>query len=408
MGKTKLLAIFLYLFFHNLSAQEQIVVGQIHKIHSEKLNQELELQIYLPDDYSSSGKDYPTLYILDGQWYFLNGVAVQESLRGNSFMSAMIVVGVNMVDRPYRSKLFNQWDSFIDFLESEMVSYVDNRFRTSDHQLIFGWENSGYLSTELILRENSPFECAIVSNGAYIDKEELESLTIDKEKYLFIAGSKKDIYSIDGINQANEVLTSVDPENLVWKHRLFDEEIHESLTNISLYKGIKFYFHNYGSLVFGSIDEFYDKGGIPFLTQYFKERAERFGFAPEIDASTKNSLIWLSWKRDNFEAFDRFMNAFQDVLSTPRYASAYWQNRLAQFYLKYDSYDKAIEFFNRGITEYPDERYLAQMHHGLGNAYLGKGESKNAKKNLKKAVEIAKDSSDDKLEYYEEELRKVN
>ncbi len=407
MNRTKLLTFCLYLFFNSLLAQERVEVGQIHKIHSENLDQEIELQVYLPRDYEESDEVYPTLYILDGQWYFMNGVAIQESIRGNRFMPKMIVVGINMIDRPYRSKLFSQWDSFIDFLETGMISYVNQSFRTSGQQMIFGWENSGYLTSELILRNSSPFQCAIASNGVYIDKDDLGSISIEEERFLFIAGSKKDIYSIDDVDQATEALESMNAKNLNWKSKLFNEEIHESLAYTSLYQGLKFYYHNYGSLVFGSIDEFFGMGGIQFLNQYFKERADRFGFSPEIDASTKNSLIWLAWKRDNFEAFDLFMNEFQDVLSTPRYASAYWQNRLAQFYLKYNSYEKAIEYFTRGIGEYPDEKYMTQMYHGLGKAYFENGNVKVARENLKKAVEFAKKAEDEKLEYYEEELRKA-
>jgi hypothetical protein len=52
---------------------------------------------------------------------------------------------------------------------------------------------------------------------------------------------------------------------------------------------------------------------------------------PGIDDATKKTLIWMAWKEDNFEGFKLFMNEFADVLTTQRYASAYWQNRLAQF-----------------------------------------------------------------------------
>ncbi|MEO9872072.1 alpha/beta hydrolase-fold protein [Ekhidna sp.] len=394
-------------FVFNLSAQEGDVVGETHKIYSESLDQQIDVQIHLPQDYEEGGKDYPTLYILDGQWYFMNGVAINESLRGDRILPKFIVIGVNMVDRPYRSKMFNQWDSFITFIESELVPYVNKSFRTSSERIIFGWENSGYLTSELILRKDSPFNYAIASNGAYIDEDTLESLNTEEERFLFIAGSKKDIYSIDASDQAAQTLSSIDAAGLNWKYQLFNEEEHESLAYISIYQGLKFFYHNYGPLVFSSLDEFRNKGGIPFLNQYFKERGERFNVSIEIDNSTKNSLIWLSWKRDKFEAFDLFMTEFEDVLSTRRYANAYWQNRLAQYYLKYRSYDKAITFFERGIEQYSDEKYMVAMYIGLGSAYHGKGNKKLTKKYLQKGVELAQVNNDPKLKEYQELLRQI-
>lgn len=404
MYKIKLLTICLSFFSTTLTAQRDIHVGETHKIYSDVLDQELELQVYLPQDYEENEKEYPTLYILDGQWFFLNGVAIQESVRGDRFMPKMIVVGINMVDRPYRSELFNQWDSFSTFIEQEMVDYVEKSFRTSGERIIFGWENSGYMTSELILRKDTPFNCAIASNGAYINSDSIEFVSIDEERFFFLAGSKKDIYSIATTDESAEVLESANIDRLNWKYQLFNEEIHETLTYTSLYHGLKFFYHNYGSLVFSSIDDFEKKGGIPFLRRYFKDRGERFNLPTEIDASTKNSLIWLAWKRDKFEAFDLFMTEFADVLSTRRYANAYWQNRLGQFYLKYQSLDKAISFFEQGISSYPDERYLAEMHASLGSAYGGKGMLKLARKNLKKAIDIANENGDPKEEMYRNQL----
>lgn len=399
-----LLALCFYLIFGNLFAQNEIQIGTVQKLHSNALNQEVELQIYLPKDYDTSDHDYPTLYVLDGQWYFINGVAIQESLRRDRIMPKMIVVGINMVDRPYRSKLFNQWDDFITFIESELVTHIDKSFRTSDERIVFGWENSGYVTSELILRKDSPFSCAIAASGAYVNQDLIGGNGEGEERYFFIAGSKKDIYSIDETDDAAQMLESTNLAGLKWKYELFNEEEHESLAYASMYHGLKFFYHNYGSLVFSSIDAFEEDGGIPYLRAYFKDRGERFNLPTEIDASTKNSLIWLAWKRDKFEAFDLFMNEFEDVLSTRRYANSYWQNRLAQYYLKYRSFDKAISFFERGISEYPDDRYMAEMQIGLGSAYLGKGDKKLSRKHFKKGIEIARASNDPKLAEYEEKL----
>lgn len=159
-----------------------------------------------------------------------------------------------------------------------------------------------------------------------------------------------------------------DPKHLIWKYELFKDEVHETLGHLAMYKGIKYYYHNYDALVFESIQQYIDMGGIPYIKSFLKEREERFGRDDSIYESTQNSLIWLGLNRNNFEYFNIFMTEFADVLSTERYASAYWQNRLAQFYLKHNDYKNAIKYFENGIDKYPNTEFQKPMKEGLKKA----------------------------------------
>ena len=62
------------------------------------------------------------------------------------------------------------------------------------------------------------------------------------------------------------------------------------------------------------------------------------------------------------------MKEFKEVLNTPRYNSAYWQNRLAQFYLKHKDYKNASIFFNNGLSKFPNSTLVQAMHKGLQKA----------------------------------------
>ncbi|WP_420581570.1 alpha/beta hydrolase-fold protein [Reichenbachiella sp.] len=402
------LLVFLFIVSLSAAAQESIQIGQLHRISSKFLEEERAIQVYLPKGYKDTDKQYPTLYILDGQWYFFNGVAIQESMRGEYLLPEMIVVGV-LMDRPGRNQTLNkQWDEFKSFLQLELVPYVNKNFRTTQENILFGWENAAFMACELILDKPGVFDGAIASNGAYIDDNMLQPFdSLNTQRYLFLANSTKDIYTVSYSNKAAEYLESAQSENLIWEYRLFKDEIHETLANVSLFQGLKFYYHNFSSLTFSSIDEFYSLGGISYAESYFKSRGERFQLSTEIDEGTKNTLIWMAWKQDRFEAFDLFMKDFSEVLETKRYASAYWQNRLAQFYLKNEAFEDAKKFFEQGITKYPEEKYLARMYHGLGQAYLGLGQKKLAKSNFKQAIKIAIKNDDPNLEAYQTELKKL-
>lgn len=374
-------------------------------IKSTALQSEQSIQVYLPKSYESErDKRYPVLYILDGQWFFYNGVAIRETLRGESLMPETIIIGVDYKSRAYHDSLhFNLWDELSGYIQNELVPFVDKSYRTTDERIVFGWENPSYMVCEFLFTEKPLFSGYIVSNGGYVQPEMLEAYKKYQgpDKYLFLTNSKKDIYTIQSSESFAEKLKEKNPSRLNWKYQLFDQEVHESLAYTALYQGLRFYYHNYSSKVFSSAQEFHDEGGLKGLKNYFQGRSERFGTDPAIDNSTKNSLIWLAWKHDDFASFDYFMTEFADVLTTKRYASAYWQNRLGQFYLKNEDADHAIEYFTRGIEKYPDDKFMAKMHAGLGKSYQLKNDKSKAISSLKKAIKLAKISNDSQLEDYQ-------
>ncbi len=349
-----------------------ISIGISHTIKSSILTQDLTIQIYTPDSYSDSTRHYPVLYVLDGQWYFISGVAIQEAMKTPRAIPEMIVVGIN-TSSPVRRALFgDENERFTDFLVEEVIHYIDANYRTSDERVIFGWEAAAYYLSELILQQNEIFDGAIISDGGYASEDLVKGFTSEKKVYLFMSNSRKDIYYISSTDAFHEVLKNNAPKNLVWNYSLFNDEVHESLAHLAMYKGLKYFYHNYNSPVFESIQQYIDLGGMDYLTSYFEERAKRFGMDKQIDNSTKDALIWLAWKRNNFEYFAFFMTEFEEVLTTERYASAYWQNRFGQFYLKHEDYQNAINYFEVGLAKYPNSPFEKEMQEGLIQARNGK------------------------------------
>jgi len=345
----------------------EISIGTNYTNKSEILDKDREIQIYLPNSYNTSSKEYPVLYILDGQWFFSNGVSIQKSLRTPGAIPEMIVVGIRNI-RSLRRGLFGDNEKFTSFLKEEVIQFVDTNFRTTKERVIFGWEAAAYYISEMILREKELFSGAIITDGGYASEKTVENFNSNSEVYLYMANSRKDIYYISSSDRFNDILKKIKPKKLRWKYELFNDEVHETMPHLALYKGIRYYYHNYDSLVFESIEAYVDAGGIPYLESFFKERARRFGGDAKIDDSTKNSLIWLAWNRDNYKYFSFFMEEFKEVLSTKRYASAYWQHRFGQFYLKNNDYKNAIKHFKAGLSKYPNTKFEQGMKRGLKTA----------------------------------------
>lgn len=125
-------------------------------IHSEILNDDISLQIHLPDTYVHSNDfNYPVLIVLDGSTQFEHVAANVGFLSTYAIIPEMITVGVSS---DQRMKYFTptQIDKFKDssggaeqfrqFLEQELLSTLGKKYRTSDYQILTGHSFAGLFS----------------------------------------------------------------------------------------------------------------------------------------------------------------------------------------------------------------------------------------------------------------------
>ncbi len=138
--------------------------------------------------------------------------------------------------------------------------YIDANFRSNSERIIFGWEAAAYYISKMIVTQKELFSAAIISDGGFASENTIIDFHSDTEICLYIANSRKDIYYISSTDNFSELLTKHQPKNLRWKYELFNEEVHQSLPHLALYKGIKYYYHNYDSLVFESSQQYIDLG----------------------------------------------------------------------------------------------------------------------------------------------------
>lgn len=113
-------------------------------IRSEKIGQTYDLFVSLPADYATSGKSYPVLYILDG-WHFTLLAYLQNNNIYSERMPPVIMVnighgrGVNPMPLRARDFILTRLPqeptsggapAFLDFLEHEIIPFVDRTYRT--------------------------------------------------------------------------------------------------------------------------------------------------------------------------------------------------------------------------------------------------------------------------------------
>ena len=339
--------------FANTAKNIPITVGELFTLPSKVLEQERSFQVYLPSSYHQSKHNYPVLYVLDGQKFFTNAVAIQQSLKSPNTLPEMIVVGI-VNKHPLRRTLFgDEEEKFQQYLAGEVIPFIDDKFRTSQERLLFGWEMGAFFASSYFFHEHQLFSGAIVSNGANVTDEKLKQfnkLNKTKNKYLYITNSMQDIYTIEGSEELSIQLNTQNNLNLNWKYQKFNDEDHNSLSYVSMYQGLKYYYHNYGFLNFHSLEQFNNLGGLVYVKEYSAKRSKRFGLPEGISYRTKHNLMWLSMNKDNYEYFNKFRMEFNDLFTTGMYIKPYWLNKFGRFYLKHGNIKQAKKHFVKAVT----------------------------------------------------------
>ena len=253
----------------NTNETTQSTLGETFTLPSKVLNQDRSIQVYLPPGYLQSKQQYPVLYVLDGQWHFTNAVAIQRSLIVPSILPEMIVVGI-VNNKTLRRTLFGeQNEKFQQYLADEVLPFIDGKFRTSQERLLFGWEMGAFFASFAILHEKQLFNGAISTNGGEASDElinRFNQLNMASKKYLYIANSIKDIYTIQSSDELSQQLSAKIVKNLNWQYQKFNDEVHESLPYVAMYQGLKNYYHNFGTLSFSGINEYVKLGGMGYAS----------------------------------------------------------------------------------------------------------------------------------------------
>lgn len=392
------------------SQETDNVFGKKVILKSDVLNEDRTIQVFLPDSYTASpNKKYPVLYILDGQRLFLHGVSLVQSFTSQFQLSPdIIVVGINN-KYPDRFNHFLGTD-FLDFIESELISYIDSTYRTSDERLIFGWEYAGAFVIESMINRPHMFDAHIASSPYPIHEERFdgksridmlnEKLEQPFSSFLYFTVSANEGMVEDGTNQLESFLKSNAPKTLQWDYRVIVGAEHRSTAYPGLYHGLRSYYSTYPELQFKDLADFKARGGLPYVYNYYKKRSERFGFAEELLPWTMFAITRNAIRADSFVDFESLMHEFKDkdMLNRIRLSRAM---SLANYYIKYNKFENALNVYQELNKKNASS---ALLQNAIGDVYVLLKNNSKAKVYYKEAVALAKSQEDNKLIEYQKDL----
>jgi len=348
------------LSFFSISQNKSINSVEIVTLESTFLNETREIWIGLPNNYDST-KSYPTLFVLDAEWWFdITYALTKEFYQNQNKSPEMIVVGIPQIDRKHRvldmtftdskNDAKDQVDStliwntsetggglkFLNHIEKEIIPYVNCTYSTNGFNSITGHSLGGYYCAYILPIQTS--FSAFFINDASIWYNSGDALTHIKQKLpkdfktnIYITSGLKfdgpDIMvrnHLNKIDSLNALLQTYPNINLGSKS--YPNENHLSMYLYSIMDGLTYIFDDveYGYI---SIE---DTITLESYRAHYKKASDRLGF--EFTAPL-NGILYIGYANHYQKKWQNTIDAFEACYSIVQ-NDIYVNTALAQCYQK--------------------------------------------------------------------------
>jgi predicted alpha/beta superfamily hydrolase len=229
-------------------------------ITSSKIGQRYDLLISLPENYHTSKQSYPVLYVLDG-WHFPLMAFIQNNNIYSQRMAPVIMVNIghspakdamNLRMRDFTPDRLPKYPNsgggpaFLDFLEHELIPFMDRTYRTdpSDRGLL-GHSLGGAFALYALEQRPALFQRVVAASPAmpsdsviFSDaRRALRALPASVRLDLSV-GSDDELGLAKIATEFARVLDEIKPKNLDYRFTLYPGENHNSVRLVSFPAGL--------------------------------------------------------------------------------------------------------------------------------------------------------------------------
>jgi predicted alpha/beta superfamily hydrolase len=263
-------------FFYIFIFSVQPLLGQSKKdriienkfiIYSNILNENRTCLISLPETYndtSNTNKQYPLLILLDGYAFFKTAAGIIHFMSSdrnrNYFMPETIIVAIENVDRErdftvtkLKTKRVNTMGGgkkFLTFIEKELISYVDENYRTKPYRTLVGHSLGGLLTLNSYIDKSSLFDAYLsIDPSIWWDEDKMinkvdsiSPISFKKKIYIATANQVKRRYERNK-KKHDRIYTLIkikSNEKADIKVKTYNNDNHRSVPLIALYDGLMY------------------------------------------------------------------------------------------------------------------------------------------------------------------------
>ena len=229
---------------------------EFRSIDAKKIGQRYYLLVSLPDDYKTSAKSYPVLYVLDG-WHFPLMAFMEDNISYSKKMPPVIIVTISQgaTAETSRTRDFTptkvkerpgsgEGAAFLDFVEHEVIPFTDRTYRTvpTDRALL-GHSLGGLFVLYALEHRPNLFQRLIAASPAigwdhrmlFTAFEHLKQLSTPVRLDLSVGGDER---LHDDVAEFAKLLDTTKPTNLDYRFTIYPGENHDSVRLSSFPAGL--------------------------------------------------------------------------------------------------------------------------------------------------------------------------
>jgi len=312
---------------------DPITCGERFTRHSEILGEDRTVFISVPVSYTRGTQRYPVLYLTDAQFEFDQSRSSAAFLARNRLIAEVIVVGVANNDRTsdfYASKAdfkangrtipfpnSGHADQFLEFVEKELIPWVESTYRTAPLRILAGHSAGGYFALHTMRAKPGLFQAIIAASPwlAWDDARELKQLVPFLEsaelqtRALFVSYANEE-HQVGPEMKANvetviRALRARKDASLRWASTTYPQEDHESTSVKCYYDALRMVFADWP---FPRDSQNKLMGSLEDVKAHYARFGELLGYTPPPPEEIVNEL---GYQLLGMKALDQSLAAFR-------------------------------------------------------------------------------------------------
>lgn len=361
-----------------LAAQQPLTLGDAFALDSKVMAETRQIIVWTPAGYASGARRYPVLYLTDAERQFAHTVTTAEFLARNGRMPELIVVGILNTDRtrdltPYKdgSPEFDQRsptaggaDTFLRFIETELVPWVEGRYRTEPYRMFAGHSFGGLFAVHALATRPDVFNAVIAVSPTLMWRQGEPVARVARllgehrglKRALYVSVGDEGPRMQAGFDRLKRVLEEQARSAFRWKLDEMKAEDHGSIVLRSHYAAFESIFD--GWRLPRQTDGTF-KGGPRAVVAHYASLSDRLGWGVTPPEPTVNLLGYASMAAGRT--------------------------------------GEAIEYFRSNAANYPDS---ANVYDSLGEGLEAAGKPQEALAEYERAVALAEKSGDPLLDAF--------
>jgi hypothetical protein len=351
------------MLFANISTAYGKVRGstKIDSLPSKILGEQRDLLVHLPNNYQQNTElTYPVLYLLDGQRNLNHAAGTLDLLNQDGKAQEMIIIAIKNTHRtrdltPTYDESYNEWgisggaDNFLDFIEQELIPYVNKNYRTNSFKILSGHSFGGLLAIYALQTRPQLFQAHFAFSPSLWwhdqvvlkDTKNFLANTTELNNYLYLNLGNENGDMLSAFQQYTQLLKTHTPKGFSYNSDIDKHETHGTSALIGQ------------TLAFRYLDaslqcpEEVISQGLPAIEQFYKIQSEKYGYQVKPSFSAINHAGYIALNKKDITGA---LKIFQDnIKNYPYKADGY--DSLADGFEANGQLNKALEMRNLTIKK---------------------------------------------------------